>query len=263
MVLRPVTAPVAAYASSRLLLLAVSAGAGLTIVTAAEHFGPATVSWLFLLQAWSRPDVRAADERFGLDLATGDPEIDAGLALLLSGVALFGAFLAFGRWTEDRRALMYLALAPTTALLSAANWDSVFLLLAVAAFTLRGPARWGAVALALGLRDAGLALAAGVLAERLPRSAWLPVALGGVLVAANPSSAVLVLLGGLVWWKVGPGPGVYVLALAAWPGARLLDLAFPAALAFARLVEDDRPLVMVHGLALGLYTTLFVKGLAP
>lgn len=252
-----------AYASSRVLLLALSAGAGLAIPTVAEHFGPATTSWLFLLQAWSRADLRAPDERFGLGVHTGDPEIDAGLALLLSGALLLLAFPLFQRWAEDRRALWCLALAPTTCLLSAANWDSLFLLLALGAFAARGPLRWGLAGAAVALRGAGLALVAGLLGERLPRGPWPAALVGAAVLALSPSGLPLVLLGGLAWWKVGPGSGVYVMALGAWPDARLLDLAFPVSLALARWCGDDRLLLVGHGLVLGLVTTLFVKGIFP
>lgn len=256
-------APVLAYVSSRLLVLALSAGAGLSIPTVAEHFGPATTSWLFLLQAWSRPEVRAPDERFGFGVSTGDPEIDAGLALLLAGTFLFFAFVLFQRWAGDRRALLFFAVAPTTCLLSAANWDSLFLLLALGAFLVRGPSRWALALAAVALRGAGLALVAGLLGDRLSRRPLPAILIGATVLAWSPHSLLLVLLGGVAWWKVGPGAGVYVMALGAWPDARLLDLAFPASLALARWIREDRVLLVAHCLILGFVTALFVKGLFP
>lgn len=250
--------PVHAYAASRLLVLVLAVGAGLSIVRVHEHFRPAPSSGLFLLQAFS--SWRAPDERFGpwWTGLTFDPELDAGLALVVSGALLFLAFVLFHRWTDrSPLALACFAVAPATAMLSAAGTDSLFLVLALGAFLGRG--RWLLALAAVALRGAGLALVAGLLGERLPRSWWVPGLLGLLVLALHPGGWLLVLLGGLTWWKVGPGPGVYVMALGAW-GWSLVDLAFPVALAVARL-PGERWLLVVHGLLLGLVTTLFVKGL--
>lgn len=250
--------PVHAYAASRLLVLVLAVGAGLSIVTVQEHFRPAPSSGLFLLQAFS--SWRAPDERLGVWWTglSGDPELDAGLALVVSGALLFLAFVLFHRWTDrSAMALTFFAVMPATAMLSAAGTDSLFLVLALGAFLSRW--RWVFAFSAVALRGAGMALVAGLLGERLPRSWWVPVVVGLLVLALHPGGWLLVLLGGLTWWKVGPGPGVYVMALGAW-GWSLVDLAFPVALAVARL-PGERWLLVVHGLLLGLVTTLFVKGL--
>lgn len=252
--------PVHAYAASRLLVLVLAVGAGLSIVTVHEHFRAAPSSGLFLLQAfasWRAPDERLGPWWTGI---SGDPELDAGLALVVSGALLFLAFVLFHRWTDrSALALAFFAVTPATAMLSAAGTDSLFLVLALGAFLFPGRGRWAFALGAVALRGAGLALVAGLLGERLPRSWWVPVVLGLVVLALHPGGWLLVLLGGLTWWKVGPGPGVYVIALGAW-GWSLVDLAFPVSLAFSRL-PGERGLLVVHGLLLGLVTTLFVKGL--
>jgi Mannosyltransferase (PIG-V) len=154
----------------------------------------------------------------GLGRALGGHYVLAGI--LVSLAAGLGAFVLLYRLAEPRlgadgarRALLYLALFPTSLFLGAVYSESLGLLLVVAAFFLAERHRFvqaGAVAgLALLTRPSAVAL--------LPPLVLLAWRAGGPLVVARLAVAPLIFLAYplLLWWRVGD-PFAFVSAQRHW-----------------------------------------------
>jgi Mannosyltransferase (PIG-V) len=130
----------------------------------------------------------------------GNHYVLAGLLVALA--ASLGAFYLLHRLAEERlgadgarRAILYLAVFPMSLFLVAVYTESLFLVLALAAFLLaernRWPAAWAATGLAMLTRIAGVALvpALALMAWRAPdrRRALAGVAIPAVLFSAYPA----------------------------------------------------------------------------
>jgi hypothetical protein len=132
----------------------------------------------------------------GLGRVLGGHYVLAGVAL--SAAAAFGAFLLLHRLARERlgddaarRAVLYLAVFPMSLFLQAVYGESLYLVLALAAFVLaeRGRFGWAGVAAGLALltRSAGVALLAGLVVLAWPsRGAVARLVIAPVLFAAYP-----------------------------------------------------------------------------